>query len=76
METESTWPEISAQLPPGHFIKEEKKEKKSVFISIFGCLEAILPQPSKRLIILRKMQWHSKLNLNLNGTLLNLIIRP
>lgn len=22
METESAWPEISAQLPPGHFIKD------------------------------------------------------
>lgn len=40
-EIEPVWPEISAQLPPGHFIIDTHTQKNPVFISVFGCFEAI-----------------------------------
>lgn len=46
-----------------------------MFISMFGFFKPFLSQPSKRMIVLRKIKWLNALNLSLNGMLLNLMIR-
>lgn len=57
-------------------LKKKKKNQQPMFISIFGFLKRFLSQPSKRMIFLREIKWLNTFNLSLNGTLLNLIIRP